>query len=245
MRLRIGLVGDHDPAVVAHRAIPRALSLAARGLSIEAAPDWVGTETIDAARPALSGYHALWCVPASPYRHTAGAIAAIRFARESGIPFLGTCGGFQHALLECAESLWGVENAIHAELDPAATDPIIAPLSCALVEQSGRVRFAPGSRLAAAYGSDAADEEYHCSYGLNPRYVPRLAVGPLRATAWDDAGDVRGIELDAHPFFVGTLFQPERAALRGVVPPIVTALLVAAATAEEIPRTIAALKPAG
>lgn len=234
MRLRIGLVGDRDDAHVAHRAIPRALSLAARGLGLEVAPDWIGTEMIDATRPGLSGYHALWCVPASPYRHTAGALAAIRFARERGVPFLGTCGGFQHALLECAGSLWGVEGATHAELDAAASDPVIAPLSCALVEKSGRVRFAPGSRLAAAYGREAAEEEYHCSYGLSPRYLPRLEAGPLRATAWDDEGDVRGVELDGHPFFVGTLFQPERAALRGVAPPIVTALLVAAAAQAEV-----------
>ena len=232
-RLRVGLVGDRDDAHVAHRAIPRALSLAARGLGLDAAADWLGTETIDAARPALTDYQALWCVPASPYRHTAGALAAIRFAREREVPFLGTCGGFQHALLECAESLWGVEGATHAELDAEAVDPVIAPLTCALVEKSGRVRFAPGSRLARAYGREAAQEEYHCSYGLSPRYLPRLDAGPLRATAWDDEGDVRGVELEGHPFFVATLFQPERAALRGVTPPVATALLVAAAARAE------------
>ncbi|HUF75508.1 MAG TPA: hypothetical protein VMM35_04485 [Longimicrobiales bacterium] len=228
MRLRVGLIGDRDDAHVAHRAIPRALSLVAEAAGQEVVPEWIGTESIDAAGPALSGYHALWCVPASPYRHTAGAIAAIRFAREAGVPFLGTCGGFQHALLECAESLWGVAGATHAELEPGATDPVIAPLSCALVEKSGRVRFAPGSRLAAAYARLWAEEEYHCSYGLSPSYGPRLDSGPLRATAWDDEGDVRGIELEGHPFFVATLFQPERAGLRGAAPPIVGALVAAA-----------------
>jgi CTP synthase (UTP-ammonia lyase) len=54
-------------------------------------------------------------------------------------------------------------------------------------------------------------------------------MGPLRATAHDAQGDVRGVELDAHPFFVCTLFQPERAALRGEVPPLVLAFIEAAA----------------
>ena len=228
MRLRVGLIGDRDDAHVAHRAIPRALSLAGQQAGLEVVHDWIGTETIDATRPALSAYHALWCVPASPYRHTAGALAAIRIARERCVPFLGTCGGFQHALLECAGSLWGVVGAILAELEPGAPEPVIAPLSCALVEKAGRVSFAPGSRLATAYGRLSAEEEYHCSYGLGVAYRPRLDTGPLRATAWDDDGDVRGIELEDHPFFVATLFQPERAGLRGVAPPIVVALLAAA-----------------
>ena len=228
MPLKVGLVGDRDDSFVAHRAIPRALALAAEAAGADVAPEWLPTERLDAARPALAGYQALWCVPGSPYRHTAGALAAIRFARENAVPYLGTCAGFQHALLECAGSLWGLEEAVHAELDAEAPDPVIAPLSCALVEKAGRIHFAPGSRLAAAYGAGSAEEEYHCSYGLNPLYGPRLESGPLRATAWDDDGDVRGIELEGHPFFAATLFQPERAALRRVVPPVVVAFLAAA-----------------
>jgi CTP synthase (UTP-ammonia lyase) len=168
-------------------------------------------------------------VPVTPYRHPAGAIAAVRFARTTRLPFLGTCGGFQHAVLEVAESLWGVADPAHAEEHPAARDPVIAPLACALVEQRGRVRFAEGSKLASAYGSLEADEEYHCSYGIAARCRAYLEAGPLRATSWDDGGDVRGAELDGHPFFVGTLFQSERRALRGMTPPIVRSFVAAAA----------------
>src|SRR5262245_28305831 len=129
----VGLIGDHDEAVTAHRAIPLAL---ARTRRVDWA--WVHTGAIDARDPAatLSRFHGLWCVPASPYANTAGAIAAIRFARESRRPFLGTCGGFQHALIEWAGSMWGVREPAHAETEPDAVDPIIAPLSCALVEES-------------------------------------------------------------------------------------------------------------
>jgi len=101
-------------------------------------------------------------VPASPYANTAGAVAAIRFARETGRPYLGTCGGFQHALLEYAEAVWGLSNVAHAELDPQAPDPLIAPLDCGLVEATGEVRFAPGSRLARIYCAPRATETYHC-----------------------------------------------------------------------------------
>jgi CTP synthase (UTP-ammonia lyase) len=234
VRLRIGLIGDHDEGVVAHRAIPKAVALAAADAGLEVGVEWLGTDTIDPARPVLSGLQGLWCVPGSPYRSARGAIAAIRFARERDVPFLGTCGGFQHALLECAESLWGVGEAIHAEVDPGSVHPVIAALSCALVEVSGVIHFAPRSRLATAYGRPSAEEEYHCSYGVNLLYRPRLEAGPLRVTAWDEAGDVRGIELDEHTFYVATLFQPERAALRGVTPPLVSAFVEAVAASARV-----------
>ena len=80
-------------------------------------------------------------------------------------------------------------------------------------------------RIAAAYASDEATEEYLCSYGVNPDFRASLAGGPLREAARDDTGDLRGVELDGHPFFVATLFQPERAALRGKPAPLVTAFL--------------------
>lgn len=229
MTVRIAVVGDRDPSSVAHRAIPVALEKAAASIGVGVEPTWVGTETIDPAAPSLAEFGGVWVVPGSPYRSMEGALAAIRFARERGVAFLGTCGGFQHAVLECAHALWGIERPAHAETDPGAPEPVVALLACAMVEKGGRVRFADGSRLAAAYGRSEAEETYHCSYGLGPRCLPHLAAGPLRATAWDDEADVRGVELDGHPFFVATLFQPERAALAGELPPVVRAFVEAAA----------------
>jgi CTP synthase (UTP-ammonia lyase) len=227
--LRIGLVGDRDESVTAHRAIPRALDLAARSVGVEVAPVWLHTASLGKSMAGdVSTCDGVWCIPASPYANTHAALRAIRFARESARPFLGTCAGFQHALLEYARAAWGVIEPAHAELYPGAIDPVIAPLACALVEQTGAVRFAGDSRIARAYGQERAVEGYHCRYGLGARYVRRLDKGPMRATGWDDAGEVRSIELEGHPFFVATLFQPERAALEGRTPPIVRAFLEAA-----------------
>jgi CTP synthase (UTP-ammonia lyase) len=93
------------------------------------------------------------------------------------------------------------------------------------------LRLAAGSRVAAAYGADRASEEYHCSFGLNPAFQAELVAGPLRAAAISERGSVRAVELDRHPFFVAMLCQPERAALRGVVPPLVEAFVAACAGA--------------
>jgi CTP synthase (UTP-ammonia lyase) len=232
--VRIGLIGDHDPAVVAHRAIPRALELAAREVDRDLDVAWVGTSALGPDVPSqLGGFAALWCVPGSPYANTEGALAAIRFAREGGRPFLGTCGGFQHALLEYVRNVLGHRRAEHAETSPGADMPLIAPLSCSLVEKSGEIHFAEGSRLRAIYGTATAQEHYHCNYGLNPAYEDLLKGTALFASGWDQAGEVRAVELEGHPFFIATLFQPERAALRGIAPPLVNAFVKAAAAWSE------------
>ena len=225
--MRIAVVGDHDPAITAHRAIPLALALSsesAGGVSFE----WVHTsELAENAPERLAGFRGIWCVPGSPYASTRGALGAIRFARETERAFLGTCGGFQHAMLEYAESVWGVASPAHAELDPNADDPVVARLACGLVEVTGEVVFERGSRLAAIYGVEAASEGYHCSYGLSPRYAARLSTGPLKVAARDRAGEVRAVELDGHPFFFATLYQPERSGLTGRAHPLVSAFVAA------------------
>lgn len=225
--LRIALVGDYDPAVRAHQAIPKAIEFAATDLAIRVETVWLATDQIR-QRGDLAGYHGTWCVPASPYRSLDGALLAIRAAREAPLPFLGTCGGFQHAILEYARGALGWLDAEHAETAPHATRAVIAPLACSLVEVKNTLRLREGSRLARAYRALETTEGYHCRFGLNPEFAERLTAGPLRATAWDESGEVRAVELDDHPFFVATLFQPERAALAGATPPPVLAFLEAA-----------------
>jgi CTP synthase (UTP-ammonia lyase) len=188
--------------------------------------EWIGTDEIIGTKR-LEGLSGIWCVPASPYRNMEGALRAITWAREGKRPFLGTCGGFQHALIEYARSVLGWRDADHAETSPGVGRTVVAPLACELVEKSDKIRFSAGSRIAGAYGSLEAEEAYRCRYGLSPAFQEALLSGPLRATAFDSGGDVRAVELEGHPFFVGTLFQPERRALEAKVPPLVTAFVEA------------------
>jgi CTP synthase (UTP-ammonia lyase) len=218
--MKIGLIGDYDATVLAHQAIPRAIALAANNLQLEVGFEWVPTEDVrDISR--ISQFRGIWCVPASPYRSMEGALLAIRFAREEGRPFLGTCGGFQHAVVEYARDVLGWADAEHAETAPEAERPVISLLECGLVETTDTIRLKVGSRIHKAYESDEIVESYRCRYGLNERFVSQLTSGSLRATGHDYSGEVRAIELSDHPFFVAALFQPERAALKGSTPPLV------------------------
>jgi len=225
--VNIAIVGDRDDGIAAHLAIPLALANAASALDVDLVFEWLASDRVeDVAQLAL--FDAFWVAPGSPYRSFDGALRAIAHARTAGRPFLGTCGGFQHAILEFARNVLRWPDAMHAESDPGVGRPVISALACSLVEAQGRVRLAPGSRIARAYAGATASTLYRCRYGLNPGFRAALTDGPLRCSAEDENGDLRAIELDGHPFFVATLWQPERAALEGQRVPLAEALVAAA-----------------
>ncbi|WP_443059252.1 CTP synthase C-terminal region-related (seleno)protein [Streptomyces sp. NBC_00435] len=205
---RIALVGDRSEAVRSHARIPGLLeALRLReGLDLDAY--WIPTEE---AGEGMDGFDAVWVLPGSPYRSEGGVLTAIQDARENGIPFLGTCGGFQHALLEFARTVCGLDRAGHAENAPstADADAVVVPLACSLVGHEGTVRVTPGSRAARLIGSDRTQARYHCNYGPNPHHLDLLRAHGMTFTGADESGDIRIAELAAHPFFLATLFQPE------------------------------------
>ena len=177
----------------------------------------------------LREFDAVWCVPASPYADMDGALGAIRHARETGMPFLGTCGGYQHAVLEFARNALEQTEADNSEVNPTAKMPLIAPLFCALVEQSGDINFTPGSHIEKIHGKSCVTEKYHCSYGIARRYIGLFDQTALDIAGFDRDGDPRTIEIKSHPFFIGTAYQPERSALAGRSHPLIEAFVSAAA----------------
>ena len=230
MPIVLALIGDPSRAVTAHQAIPLAFERLRTELPADFSWEWIATRKIHDAARELNRFAGLWVVPGGPYENMAGALAAIRFARESGRPFLGTCGGFQHALIEFARNVAGLPLADHAETNPAGPSLVVTPLSCALVEATGPLRLVPGSLIQQAYGRNEVSEGYRCRYGPDRAYRERFEQAGLRFTATDEEGAIRAGELptDVHPFFVGTLFQPERAVMRGETPPLVRAFVRAA-----------------
>lgn len=224
--LRLSLVGDYRANAVAHQAIPLAIDRAAAQLNIAVEASWIPTETLGDL-DVIKQSDAVWVVPGSPYKNDTGVFATLRWLRENHKPFLGSCGGFQYAIIEYARNVLGWQDANHAETDHGGR-MVIAPLSCSLVEQRGEVTFVADSRIAKAYGALKSEEGYHCNFGVNPEFSAALADHNLRITSWDLAGDVRGIELNDHPFFVATLFQSERAALQEKNSPLVMAWMQAA-----------------
>ena len=225
---KIALIGDYNPSVTAHLAIPKAIEIASQENDRSAEGVWVETENLSGnVAHVLAEYSGVWCVPGSPYRNVDGTLLAIQFARESKIPFLGTCGGYQHAILEYARRVLGFAEADNVEVNPDTAMPLIAPLSCTLVEASGDILFSPESQVGQLYGTNQTEEKYHCSYGLNVEYVSIFEDSDLVIAGADLKGDPRVIELKNHPFFIGTAYQPERSALLNERHPLITAFVEA------------------
>lgn len=220
---RIALVGDKDLRYVTHRALDAVIAQLPAGVEAE----WVGTDTAAAREP--DRFDGIWMAPGTPYRDGEAALAAIEHALDAGTPLLGTCGGFQHVILALARRLAGIEDAAHAELDPAAAEPVVAPLACSLIGEEREVTCVPGTRLAAICGTAPFTGFHYCGYGLADAYVERLeAAGVVVSAHGVDAG-VEGIELPDHPFFVATLFQPQIGALSGAaLHPLIAAFVEAA-----------------
>lgn len=224
---RLALVGERSPSVQAHLRIPGLLDALAHRDHLVLDAYWVQTQDVEASG-ALDGFDAVWLVPGSPYRSEAGAVAAVRAAREGAVPFLGTCGGFQHALLEFARDVCGHATAAHAENQPEAEDPVITPLICSLVGHEGPIEIAAGSLAERVLAAERTVERYHCSYGLSPSYLDVLSANGLRFSGVDEEGQPRIAELPGHPFFLATLFQPELAGDGTRPHPIIRALATAA-----------------
>jgi CTP synthase (UTP-ammonia lyase) len=139
-------------------------------------------------------------------------------------------------IVEIARHVLGIEDADHAETNPGAPRLAVTPLACGLVGQSHPVRIVAGTRVAALYGADAAEEDYWCNYGLNPAYRERLLRAGLAASGLDEEGEIRIVELPAHPFFVATLFLPQMRSTPGHPHPVLAGFAAAVASAGRTAR---------
>jgi len=223
----IAILGEYAPAFAPHAATTAAIAHARARLGVAVDAEWMSTAAVDATL--FERVDALWIAPGSPYKDLEQTLWAIREARERGVPCLGTCGGFQHMVLEYARHVLGFRDAQHAEYDPYASRLFVTQLACSLAGRAMRLAFAPGSQVAAIYGAPGATEAYYCDFGVNPEYAPLLATGPLRITGADAEGEARVIELPGHPFFIGTLFVPQARSTPERPHPLVTAFVAAAA----------------
>jgi CTP synthase (UTP-ammonia lyase) len=221
----IFLLGDRDSRALTHRAFDEAMTRLPAGVRAR----WVGTDSPDAAR--TNDADGVWVASGSPYRNDAAVYAAIEAARTSGQPFLGTCAGFQYALVEFARNVAGIAGAGHAETTPDGSHLVVDRLPCSLVGEERSVTAVPGTRLHALCGGAPFAGFHWCSYGLAPAYARTLAAHGLVTSATADAAGVEAVELPEHPFFLATLFQPQVGSFADrALHPIITAFAAAVET---------------
>ncbi|MGH9267181.1 MAG: glutamine amidotransferase-related protein, partial [Acidimicrobiales bacterium] len=148
-----------------------------------------------------------------------GKVAAIRIARERGIPFLGLCLGLQCAVIEFARNVAGLPFASSTEFDPATPHPVVDLLA----EQAGvdakggtmrlglwPAKLAPDSRARSAYGVEVIYERHRHRFEVNPAYHKTLVGAGLAFSGTSPDGRlVEILELPGHPFFMAGQFHPE------------------------------------
>ena len=219
--MAIGIVGDYDSGYFLHAATSAAFDR----LGVEAV--WVPTPAVRDDPAVLARYQGLLIPPGSPYKSLEGALTAIRYARESGVPLVGTCSGFQHALVEFARNAAGIPGAAHPELEPGAAEFICAPLACSATGEEHPVRIRPGTLAAQLYQAAETTEPFYCSYGLNTDYTGRLEEAGMRFSGADADGVARILEIPNHPFFLATLYVPQAAQTRDGPHPVIAGLVSA------------------
>lgn len=225
--MRIALLADYNPTSETHRFTESAITHSASFLGLEVDSLWINTSAVSESR--LSECDAIWIAPGSPYQNAENVFRAIRHARENYVPCLGTCGGFQHMVVEYARNALGLHDASHEEYDPSASKLIISRLDCALRGRDMKLSFVPDSRVARYYEALTAVESYYCNFGINPEYVPALKARGFRVVGSDAEGEVRVMEIANHPFYIGTLFVPQVRSSASAPHPLITGFLTAIA----------------
>src|SRR5580700_296198 len=241
--VRIGILGDFNPEFRSHLATPDSLQHAARKLDLKVESEWIPTPSLASpgAEKVLESFDGLWASPGSPYKSFDGMLKGIEFARRRVWPFLGTCGGFQYALIEFARNVLGIADADSAENNSGSKNIVIYPVACAVTgcmggapKLSGKVpeiRICPGSRLQSFYGEDKeiVTEEFFCNFEVNPEYEYCAMEAGFPVVARGAQGEIRALESPTHRFFVATLFQPQLSSTEKNPHPVILAFVQAAA----------------
>ncbi len=241
--LRVALVGDFNRRMHSHWATEASLFHAAAPLGLAVQPHWIATPRVEQSGAAgvLDGFDAIWGAPGSPYASMDGMLEAIRYARTRNVPYLGTCGGCQYALIEFTRNALGVADADSAENDSGSSNIVITPVYCstdtapsALPRLAGPGVAKPqrGTLLERWCGSDDLAEEYFCSFELNSEFVTRWQEAGLVVSARGEDGEVRAVELPDRRFYLAALFQPQLSSSFGSPHPIIQAFLRESANAE-------------
>lgn len=221
--MKIAIIGEYDSAFEPHARTNAALEHSAAHLNVDVNAVWISTA--DITTETIDNFGGVWIAPGSPYRDMTRALDLIYRARTTGRPCLGTCGGFQHMVIEYARNVLGIEDAAHAAYDPYASRLIVNKLQCSLVGQELKVKFAADSLVAKIYGSTTASEHYYCNFCVNPAFTRQLADGGFVIVGSDSDEEPRVMQVTDHCFFIGTLFVPHSTVERPH--PLVTGFLKA------------------
>jgi CTP synthase len=258
----IGLVGKYIDLPDAYLSVTEALKAGGFAHSAKVNLRWVPSdecETPEGVSRHLSDLDGI-CVPGGfGIRGIEGKLAALRFARENGIPALGLCLGLQCMVIEYARDVVGLDGASSTEFDPDTVYPVIATMAeqvdiLAAGDMGHTMRLGlyeaalkPGSLVEELYGAPTAAERHRHRYEVNNAYREQLSdAGLVFSGISPDRTLVEYVELprDVHPFYVGTQAHPELRSRPNHAHPLFRGLVGAALERQQASRLFEVAEPA-
>lgn len=217
----IGLVGKYVELKESYKSIAEAFIHAGAVNDCRVKVEWIHSENLDESniKDKFKNLQGILVAPGFGNRGIEGKVAAIKYARENKIPFLGICLGMQCAVIEFARNVLGLKDAHSREMNPATNSPVID-----MMEAQKNISHMGGTMRLGAYpcrieeGTLAFDiyhtaditERHRHRYEFNNEYTKQFtAAGLVISGVNPDAGLVEIIELPTHPFFIGVQFHPE------------------------------------
>ena len=221
--VRVGIIGKYVSLPDAYLSVTEALRHAAIHHDADISVDWVPSESVDdRSLPAiLRDLDAIVLPGGFGERGVEGKIAAAGYARRHRIPCLGLCLGMQVMAIEYARNALGLEGANSTEFESATPHPVIdlmegqrdvAGLGGTMRLGAYVAQLGSGSRVARAYGAEVVSERHRHRYEFNPKYHSRFQEPDSEVVLSGFSPDgrlVEFIELEGHPFWIGTQAHPE------------------------------------
>jgi CTP synthase len=217
----IGLVGKYVELQDAYKSIVESFVHAGAENECNVHVKWISSEIINAknSKELLVGLEGVLVAPGFGERGIEGKIEAIRFVRENKIPFFGICLGMQCAVTEFARNVLGHKKAASTEMDNNTPHPVIDIMEeqKKITKMGGTMRLGgypctlkKGSKAFAAYGKQQINERHRHRYEFNNKYLKEMESAGLKASGINpDSNLVEIVELEGHPWFVGTQYHPE------------------------------------
>jgi len=219
--VRIAMIGKYVNLVDSYKSLNEALTHGGLANECRVDIDHVDSEQLEngVLPEAVRRADGLLVPMGFGQRGTEGKIAAVRYAREEGVPFFGICFGMQMAVIEFGRHVCGLKEANSTEVDENSPHPVIAlmDLQRTVVQKGGTMRLGAypstlqeGSLAAKLYGKKKISERHRHRYEFNNAYREQyLAKGMIFSGLSPDGHLVEIIELKNHPWFVGVQFHPE------------------------------------
>ena len=219
-KIEIALVGKYTELPDAYKSICESFIHAGAVNDCKVKLRYVNSEKVTAENVAekLGRMSGILVAPGFGNRGIEGKIVAVRYARENKIPFLGICLGMQCAVIEFARNVLGLADANSSEME-STPHPVIDLMEeqKGVTAKGGTMRLGAypctlkkGSKVAAAYGKLHISERHRHRYEFNNDYLAAFEGAGMQAVGINpDTGLVEVVEVEGHPWFVGTQYHPE------------------------------------